>query len=86
MPRLVNPPPGAIFSKKWVNEGFESFLMRTPPILGALNRKNMPLESKDLLFGYFLSKGVCRYLVSRLVKSGKPPPPAGGHFLEKMGK
>ena len=60
MPRLVksgNPPPlGAIFGKKWVNEGFENVFIRTPPILGASNPKNMPLESKDLLFGYFLSK------------------------------
>ena len=65
MPRLVKsgkppPPRGPFFWKKWVNEGFENVFMRTPPILGALNPKNMPLESKDLLFGYFLSKGVCR--------------------------
>ena len=80
MPRLVKsgnppPPPGGNFWKKWVTEGFEILFMRTSPILGALNRKNMPLESKDLLFGYFLSKGVCRELVPRLVKSGKPPTP-----------
>ena len=45
------PPPRAIFVKKWVNQGFENVFVRTPPILGALNPKNMPLESKDLLFG-----------------------------------
>ena len=32
------------------------FFLRTPPILGALNPKNMPLESRDLLFGYLLYK------------------------------
>ena len=54
------PPPGAILWKEWVSEGFENVFMGIPPILGALNLKDMPLESKDLLFGYFLSKGVCR--------------------------
>ena len=43
-PQARTPPPGPIFRKKWVNEGFENVFMRTPPILGALNPKNMPLE------------------------------------------
>ena len=64
MPHLVKsgkpPPRGGHFWEKWVNEGFENVFMTTPPVLGALNPKDMPLESKDLLFGYFLSKGVCR--------------------------
>ena len=55
---LVAPPPpsGAIFLKKRVNEPFETVLIRTPPILGALNPKNMLSQSKRLLFGYLLSK------------------------------
>ena len=64
MPHLVKsgrpPPRGGLVSEKWVDEGFENVFLRTLPVLGALNPKNMPLESKDLLFGYFLSKGVCR--------------------------
>ena len=51
------PPPGAIFWRKRVNEPFENVFMRTPPFFGALNPKNMPSE---LLFGYVLSKVVCR--------------------------
>ena len=54
------PPPGAIFWKKRVNEPFENVFVRTPPILRALNPKNMLLESKKLLFGYVLSTVVCR--------------------------
>ena len=61
MPRLVksgNPPPprGHFFEKKRVNEGFGNVFMRTLPILGALNPKKMPEESKKMLFGYFLGK------------------------------
>ena len=32
------------------------FVMRTPPILGALNPKDMHIESKNLLFRYSFSK------------------------------
>ena len=65
MQRLVKsgkcpPPPGAILWKKRVNQPFENVFMRTSPILGALNPENMLLESKELLFGYVLSKVVCR--------------------------
>ena len=65
MPRLVKsgktpPPPGAIFWKKRVNEPFNNVFVRTPPILGALNLKNMLLESKKFFFRYVLSKFVCR--------------------------
>ena len=66
MPRLVKsgktppPPGGGIFWKKRVNEPFNNVFVRTPPILGALNPKNMLPESKKLLFGYVLSKFVCR--------------------------
>ena len=65
VPRLVKsgkrpPPPGPIFWKKRGNEPFENVFMRTSPIFGALNPKNMPTESKKLLFGYVLSKVVCR--------------------------
>ena len=42
--------------KKRVNEPFEKVFMRTPPILGALNPKNMAAQSEKLLFGYSLSK------------------------------
>ena len=67
MPRLVKsykmpPPPqgGRFFEKKRVKETFENVFIRTPPILGALNRKIMLPESGKLLFGYVLSKVVCR--------------------------
>ena len=50
------PPPGAIFWNKRVNEPFENVYMRTPHFLGEVNPKNMLLQSKNLLFGYFLSK------------------------------
>ena len=39
--------------------------------MGALNRKNTLLKYSKLLLGYVLSKVVCRWLVPRLVKSGK---------------
>ena len=86
MPRLVKS--GAIFWGKRVNEPFENVFVRTPPIPGAPNPKTMLSESKKLLFGDVLSKVVCRYLVPRLVKSGKtpPPPPPGAIFLKKTGK
>ena len=47
---------GAVFLEQRVNEPFENVSMRTPPSLGALNLKEMPTQSKILLFGYFLSK------------------------------
>ena len=61
MPHLVKSgktpaPPGPFFGKKRVNEPFENVFMRTPPILGALNPKNMFWQSKKLLSGYFMSK------------------------------
>ena len=65
MPRLVKsgklpPPLGAIFGKKRVNEPFENVLVRTPPILEVLNPVNMLSKCKKVLFGYTLSKVVCR--------------------------
>ena len=41
--------------------------MGTPPILGALNAKNMLSESEKLLFGYFLSKVVCIFACPGLI-------------------
>ena len=50
----------SIFWKKRVNQPFETIFMKTPPILGALNPEKMHFKSKKLLFGYVLSKVVCR--------------------------
>ena len=81
MPLLVKsgktPPSGAIFWSKRVNEPFENFFGRTPPFLGALNPNNILMESQKFLLEYVWGKVVCRYLVPRLVKSDKPPPPGG---------
>ena len=66
MPRLVKsgktppPPLGGSFWKKRLNQPFKNVFLRTPPILGALNPENMLTESDKLLFGYVLSKVVCR--------------------------
>ena len=60
-PLLGETPPGAICWERWVDDPFESVFIRTPPLfLGALNSKNIPPESNDLLFGTVRKKGVCR--------------------------
>ena len=50
------PPEGAIFWRKRVKELFENVSVRTPPDLGALNPKNLLLESKKLPLGTFWVK------------------------------
>ena len=76
---LVNPPPrGAFLLKKRVNEPFENVSMRTPPILGALNPKNMLSQSKQLLFGYSLSKVTFWLVKSLVVVAVEGAGPCGG--------